>query len=196
MNCGVDCARAEILAGAIALGEANDENRHAYRGHLASCRRCLDAIGGEREIERVMNLVARARDQESWQPEIRTAFAGGRNVWRWGAVAAAAAIVALTTRGVLQERPVVVPGVPAPPQSVSVSEQELRGVAALGTQAGPKSIHRAESLAFIPTASGTRTVTLRVSFDQRGKPVRCVVVSTGIRAAAGAATCAAVMRAR
>jgi TonB family protein len=62
------CARAEILAGALALGEATPGERDEYRLHIASCRACLSELGGEREIERVMSAVAQARSVEIWEP--------------------------------------------------------------------------------------------------------------------------------
>lgn len=62
------CERAEVLAGAIALGEASDAERDEYRGHIAACAPCLTSLGGEREIERVMDVVAQARDEETWEP--------------------------------------------------------------------------------------------------------------------------------
>ncbi|HET6896238.1 MAG TPA: TonB family protein [Candidatus Baltobacteraceae bacterium] len=63
--------RIEAIAGAIALGEASDEERREYREHIAACRGCLDALGGEREIERVAATVPAARDQEVWEPDVR-----------------------------------------------------------------------------------------------------------------------------
>lgn len=68
--------RFEIIAGAIALGEATDEQRRAYREHLTSCKRCLDDLGGELEISRTAQHVAAARDAETWQPELRDAVVG------------------------------------------------------------------------------------------------------------------------
>ena len=47
-----ECARAEVLAGAVALGEASDAERDAYRRHLAGCSRCIAAYGGERDRAR------------------------------------------------------------------------------------------------------------------------------------------------
>jgi TonB family protein len=83
-----DCARAETLAGAIALEEATDGERDAYRRHLASCVRCVETLGGEREIERVMSVVAQARDQESWEPDLRNALRdrtrARRGAWTFG----------------------------------------------------------------------------------------------------------------
>ena len=63
--------RFESLAGAIALGEATDEERSEYRRHIATCGECLQSLGGEREIERVAATVASAREDEVWAPEIR-----------------------------------------------------------------------------------------------------------------------------
>jgi len=65
--------RIEAIAGAIALGEASDEERRQYREHIAACRACLDALGGEHEIERVASTVSYARDQEVWEPDVRGA---------------------------------------------------------------------------------------------------------------------------
>jgi TonB family protein len=91
------CARAEILAGAIALGEATPSERDDYRSHIASCAACLAALGGEREIERVMSTVATAREHETWEPAPRRYDARPhRPLWRAAAAAGAiAAIVAI-----------------------------------------------------------------------------------------------------
>lgn len=92
------CARVESLAGAIALGEASDAERDEYRRHIAACAPCLRALGGEREIERVMSAVADARDAETWEPIVpsardrRTRLA--RSAWRVGLSGVALAIVA------------------------------------------------------------------------------------------------------
>lgn len=63
--------RIEAIAGAIALGEATDEERREYREHIATCPACLDALGGEHEIERVAATVIAARESEVWQPDLR-----------------------------------------------------------------------------------------------------------------------------
>ncbi|HTA38535.1 MAG TPA: TonB family protein [Candidatus Acidoferrales bacterium] len=93
-----DCARAETLAGAIALEEATDGERDAYRRHLSSCAHCVETLGGERDIERVMSVVARARDQESWEPDLRNALRdrsrGRRGAWTFGFGLAALAVAA------------------------------------------------------------------------------------------------------
>ena len=92
-----DCARSEVLAGAVALGEATDVERDAYRRHLSTCRRCVATLGGEREIERTMQVVAQARDAERWEPDVRLALRdrvrATRHAWRFGLSALAAAVV-------------------------------------------------------------------------------------------------------
>jgi hypothetical protein len=75
MTSRADCTRAEGLAGAIAIGEAGEAERDAYRAHLAECARCLHELGGEREIERVMTAVGQARDDECWEPDLRSTLA-------------------------------------------------------------------------------------------------------------------------
>lgn len=62
--------RIETLAGAIALGEATDDERAEYRAHIASCKACLHALGGEHELERVSSTVAAARESEVWEPNL------------------------------------------------------------------------------------------------------------------------------
>ena len=81
------CSRTEILAGAIALGEASETEREEYRNHIATCASCLRALGGEREIERVMSAITRARDDETWDPLPRRSGERSR-VRMWGAGAA------------------------------------------------------------------------------------------------------------
>ncbi|MBV8638230.1 MAG: TonB family protein [Candidatus Eremiobacteraeota bacterium] len=93
-----DCARAEILAGAIALGEASETERDDYRRHISACASCLRALGGEREIERVMATVKDAAHSEVWEPvplragerRMRTV----RRAWTVGVSTAALAVVA------------------------------------------------------------------------------------------------------
>ena len=62
--------RIEAIAGAIALGEAGDEERREYREHLAGCASCLRTLGGEHEIERVAAGITSARESEVWQPAL------------------------------------------------------------------------------------------------------------------------------
>ena len=88
------CSRAEILAGAIALGEATEAEREEYRKHLATCASCLRSLSGEREIERVMAKLAQARDEETWEPIPGRLGARSRaRMWRTGAAVLAAAVV-------------------------------------------------------------------------------------------------------
>jgi len=92
-----ECARAEVLAGAVALGEASDTEREQYRRHIAACRRCVNAFGGEREIERTASVIASARDAETWEPDLRgwmTARQKRRAMsWSYGLSGVAAAVV-------------------------------------------------------------------------------------------------------
>ena len=93
-----DCARAEILAGAIALGEASENERDEYRRHIAACVSCLGVLGGEREIERVMETVHRASDSEVWEPvPLRAGERRARTVrraWTFGVSTAVIALIA------------------------------------------------------------------------------------------------------
>lgn len=91
------CARAEVLAGAIALGEASDVEREQYRLHVSACGHCVNAFGGEREIERTANVVVLARNGETWQPDLRGWMTSRQKrralTWRFGLSGVAAAIV-------------------------------------------------------------------------------------------------------
>jgi len=136
-----------MLAGAIALGEAGDAERDAYRRHLSACERCVDAFGGEREIERVMGTVAAARDAEVWQADVTPVLARRPSDWRrvllaTGGAAAVAALVALGVR-------VAVPGqagagLPPAHPAVTVAQRPasqaaapvLHGIAAAAQPAG------------------------------------------------------------
>lgn len=87
------CSRTEILAGAIALGEATEAEREEYRNHISTCASCLAALGGEREIERVMATIAQARDAETWEPIPRRLGERSRaRIWQTGAAVLAAAV--------------------------------------------------------------------------------------------------------
>ena len=189
MKVASNCAAAEILAGAIALGEAGDEQRLAYREHLSTCRHCLVAIGGEREIERVIGIVAQARDQERWQPDLRRARArvpSHSYAWKWGAGLATAAVFVVALVATQRHAPVVVH---------SVATQDLGSVAALSTQTFPQREGRAESLAFTGAQAARSTLTFEVRLDARGKPARCTVIKHSSRASLDAAVCNSVMRA-
>lgn len=67
--------RIEAIAGAIALGEATNEERLEYRRHLSVCAACVQSLGGEHEIERTMALVSDAQQSEVWEPDLRPAIA-------------------------------------------------------------------------------------------------------------------------
>ncbi len=201
MKVMADCAQAEILAGAIALGEAADAQRHLYREHLSTCRRCLGAIGGELEIERVANVVAQARDQERWQPDLRRTFLRlpSRNrTWTWagGAGLATAAIFAFAIVATALHRPVIMHSTAMPMRSNFAAAVNARDIASLGTQTQPRGEHQAESLVFSPAASRARTITLQVSIDERGRPTGCSIIKRSGRTTLDAAVCDAVMRTR
>ncbi len=89
----IDCERAEVLAGAIALNEADDAERSRYRAHLSRCAACVSSLGGERAIEATMQAVARARDAESWQPELVRPWQARRaRTWTWAPLALVGAL--------------------------------------------------------------------------------------------------------
>ncbi len=189
MSARTDCGTIERLAGAIAIGEAGDLERETYRSHLAGCARCLNELGGEREIERVMLGIARARDDERWEPDLRAAFA--RKTSRrfgWTAVAALAAAIAVVVGVRAIEQPQ-----PAPVAQRSVPAQEARAIAALSTQTVPHREGRAESLAL--GAPATLAATLRVNVNARGIPVGCSVAKSSGNATLDESICRAAMRA-
>jgi TonB family protein len=101
------CRDAETAAGAIALGEATNPEREAYRLHLSRCAHCVETLGGERDIERTMQHVAAARDAETWEPSVqplrerRRKFAG----FGWAFTAAAVALAAGSLLALPHARP-------------------------------------------------------------------------------------------
>ncbi len=186
MNGRVDCADAERLAGTIAVSEATDAERDAYRAHLAGCGRCLRDLGGERDIERVMGTVAQARDAERWQPDLRAlsrrSAPARAPVW---AAALAAGIVIAVGIGLTEHQ--LRPTAATP----SISAPEARALAALGTQTMPQREGRAESLAV-----GTAATTLNLRIDARGVPLQCTVAASSGNRAKDSAICRAAMRRR
>jgi len=141
-----ECARAEVLAGAVALGEASDVERDQYRRHLAGCGRCVSALGGEREIERVASVVASARDAETWEPDARGWMAARRQrrmtAWRFGVSGiAAAAVVALGVHALLAAN-VSTPAAPAGARSQIVA---LAGAHVTLEHRPPASKHRVKA---------------------------------------------------
>jgi len=186
LNGRVDCTGAERLAGAIAVNEAGDAERDAYRAHLAACGHCLRHLGGERDIERVMGTVARARDEERWQPDLRALARRSAPVRApvWAAALAAAIVVAAGIGVAQQLRPAA-----APP---SISAPEARALAVLGTQTMPQREGRAESLA---VGRGSAT-TLNLRIDARGVPVRCTITASSGNRAKDDAICRAAMQRR
>jgi len=185
-----DCSAAAALAGAIALGEAGESERIAYRAHVAACERCLGELGGEREIERVMAAVAHARDDERWEPDVRKSLARPKSRWilRWGAaLAAGAAVVAILMTGEKKAPP-------AAPQPVAISAQEARALAALDTHTAPRREVRAESLVVgseVPVATA-----VAVAVDNRGAPLRCTITRSSGYRSLDQAVCRAALRIR
>ncbi len=182
-----DCSLAETLAGAIAIGEAGDAERDSYRAHVAGCERCLQEFGGEREMERVMSAVLRARDDERWEPDIRKALvrrAAPRQAWRWGAVLAAV-VIAIGGAFSFEKRPQA-----APPQHTT----SARDIAAIGTQSAPRREGRAESLV-VGSAAPLRT-SFTLSFDGRGTPLHCAITKSSGDRALDRAVCTAALHVR
>lgn len=165
-----DCIAAEGFAGAIAMGDASEAEREAYRSHVAVCSGCLNELGGEREIERVMSVVGQARDDERWEPELRSRLARSaapRRAWVWATTLAAVVVVVVGVRSMERMQPQTT--------AHAVGAQEARAVAALDTQTGPRREGRAESLAV-----GTTTIStsFALSVDPRGIPLRCTITKS------------------
>jgi hypothetical protein len=185
MTSRADCTRAEALAGAIAIGEAGQAERDAYRAHLAECSSCLRELGGEREIERVMNAVGEARDAECWVPDLRSALASRQTSRR--ILALAGALVALAVALFILRAAPPRPGPPAP----ALSAQESRALASLGTQTAPRREGRAESLA---VGTATFSTTFDITVNGRGAPVRCTITRSSGDPAFDQAICHAALR--
>ncbi len=185
-----DCARAETLAGAIALGEADEMQRDTYRAHLATCGSCRSDFGGERQIERVMTTVAAGRDAERWEPDLRAASMQTRpryHGWRWIAALAAVAALAVGIRSMEFHA-----NSPAVAQHGAATEQgAARAVAVLNTQTAPRREHEAESLVFAPAASSSMALRLRLAGRTPG---RCVVTKSSGNRALDEAVCRAALR--
>lgn len=145
-----ECARAEVLAGAVALGEASDAEREQYRRHIAACRRCVNAFGGEREIERTANVVALARDSETWQPDLRgwmTARQKRRaTTWRFGLSGIAAAVVISLGVHALVATNLSAPAPPADAQPATVAYGGFH----VTLERRPPAAHRATASAAAP----------------------------------------------
>lgn len=165
-----DCARAEVIAGALALQEATDAERDAYRRHLAQCSRCADELLGELEFERMGRVLVQARSDERWEPDVRGAFQRrkARSAWRFGLASIGAASVAAAACLVL-----LFAGrqAPAPPLA-ALREQALAAVRTVPT--APFAAQRAESLSVLP-ASGA---SIQIGLDRRGNPTNCSVTKS------------------
>ena len=62
--------RFETLAGAIALGEATEEEQAEWAAHAAVCVRCRDHGAGE--LIAVRNRIVAEREAETWRPSLRS----------------------------------------------------------------------------------------------------------------------------
>jgi hypothetical protein len=175
-----ECAQAERRAGAIALGEASDGDREAYRKHLAACLQCLRELGGEVEIERVMQSVARARDAERWEPDlgaIRTRKPLTARAWIWAGAFGAAIVLGIGLRAAQT---------PQVPTVRAISASEARALAALTTQTAPGREGRAESLR---VGGAVTSASFTVAVDARGRAVRCTIVKSSGNRAIDASIC-------
>jgi hypothetical protein len=194
MTTRLECAHAETLAGAIALGEALECERERYRAHLAICARCRHQFGGERQIERVMAVPAQAYETERWEPDLRSALRRRRRasaLWKPAALVGAAAIAVFGIQ-TMRHYPTVT--AQRTPVSQSSSEQAERAVAVLNTQTMPRREQRAESLVVAPTLPATRDVTLRLRMNARGVATGCTIAKSSGDGAIDAAVCRAALR--
>lgn len=193
MTTRLECAHAEALAGAIALGEAMECERERYRGHLAVCARCRHEFGGERQIERVMAVPAQARETERWEPDLRSGWRQPRSrpaVWKPAALVAAAAVAVFGIQ-TMQHHPAA--STRTPPSQGSSAQAE-RAVAVLNTQTMPRREHQAESLVVGATVPASRDVTLRLRVNAAGVPTSCTIAKSSGDAAIDHAVCRAALR--
>jgi anti-sigma factor RsiW len=196
----IDCTQAEIVAGALALGEASDIERERYRKHLAGCRQCVETLGGEREIERTMSIVAQARDDERWEPVARVEPAAHRR--RFATIsryaAACAAVLVLTVIGIRAFYPAALHTAGNVAIDTHPSQRDERAVAVLGTTTtGHFPTHHAESLAVFGSSStgdaSTHAASFEIRIDRRGMPRTCTVVKPSGNAELDRAICNAAL---
>ena len=85
MTTRYDCAEVEALAGAIALGEAGEAERDAYRAHIAGCR-ALPApiLAASARSSESWRSRRRRGEAERWEPDLRAARGRRREyAWKW-----------------------------------------------------------------------------------------------------------------
>lgn len=138
-----------MLAGAIALGEASEDERREYREHVATCPQCLNALGGECEIERVAVTVATARESEIWQPELRDVVSARaqqhRRSLRYGfGVASLALVLSLGVHALVAGR--LVPLSATAPQTLAVNAD----VPAERVSLEQRAVQQPKALAIVP----------------------------------------------
>lgn len=145
------CQRTEILAGAIALGEASDTQRESYRSHLSGCEACVRSLGGELGIERAMERLHGARDEETWDPDVSRAVLdkihGRGRALGWGLGLATASVVAslvihaLAVGGVARFATASAPIAYSPIQHISLVDPPARRERSVAVVAGPQHTH-------------------------------------------------------
>jgi TonB family protein len=181
----ISCTRAEVFAGAIALGEATAAEREQYRQHIAGCARCLEALGGERQIERVMERVASARDSETWAP-VPVRFRERAHPQRWvsallGCAMLAALLVAIRDPFAQPHAHARVASVPAPASTPVIYHVALDEV---HPQATP---HRVAIVSRPPVkkvAAAPRMLVLHNVIERRGTHVTQTTTETTVVAEA------------
>lgn len=193
------CRQAEISAGAIALGEASQQQRESYRAHVASCATCLDSFGGEIAIERTMACIPRARESETWDPDmtrvVRDRIARRSRAWRWAAAAVASCVAIVAFAHVVSGSalrsmtptladPLVVhyDGGRLVLEKRSVEQQARATAAVAAAQPRVVVVHNVVNLARIPAAAPQRVARVREPAAHRAAPRHLAYVPPNGRA--------------
>ncbi len=188
-----DCARAEILAGAIALGEASETERDDYRRHIAACPSCLRALGGEREIERVMQTVRGAAESEVWEPvplragerRMRTV----RRAWTFGVSTAVFAVVASLGIHTFLAAKVPAPAIVAQSQVQAPLATPFHVTLEHRAQSAPATVAKPKPVSVAPQQPKIVVVHNVITLKQTDRPeVKTPVRTTETTVAAAAAT--------
>jgi TonB family protein len=173
------CTRAEILAGAIALGEASAAERDEYRRHIAGCARCLEEFGGERGIERVMNGVRAARESETWEPvpvRFREPSRNRSRFWAAGTFVAGATLALVLGMYATTRAPI---HAPVHPIAITAPHETVFHVA---LEPRPRRTHKPVVVAAAPhivhTAAPQRLVVVHSVITRRGNNVTQTTIST------------------
>ncbi len=122
--------RFESLAGALALGEATDDERAAFAAHAANCALCRQDLDLAASSSPLASLGA-ARDAETWRPTVDRALVArirdqSAKRWRftvgalgWGAALSIAINVAFVSGLTAEMQNALHPAIDAPPQVAS-----------------------------------------------------------------------------